>query len=447
MSGITPLIDTLMHQVLGKRGDSSPRVLNEPVRPVDSGEGPRAVHSDSRLDARASDPRLTDLRRLPPQLDMPRQGVRGELPPQGPGSTQTHFSPAARSIADVLLRFPAPPSVLRPEAPLMSTAETSSPQSVATRLEASIRDSGLFYESHLKRWFQGEGSRQQLLREPQMQPGVRPTSSLANLPLGNASGSAAGTGSSGWGAINNSLSPNGAPLLLPSPVPFVVPERSNLNLMLQGLLGGQLGQGGSSSPGGNAFIQPGSVLLPVTGNAEGAAGRGINLPGGAPLNGTPDAARGELAGAREMLEMGVARQSRDVVNEGLQSLVRQQLEMLVMPTIRWEGDVWAGIFMALVVNLPGREEEKSGEEKGNEEADSWRSEMRLEVPNLGELEVALSFYRGVLNVDLTTASEAVYQRLEEGVPALEKRLSALDLRKVQVHARHITPEDANELSG
>jgi hypothetical protein len=329
----------------------------------------------------------------------------------------------------------------------MSTAETASPQTLATRLESSIRDSGLFYESHLKRWFQGEGSRQQLWREPQMQPGIRPLPSLANLALGGASGAAAGAGSSTWGAVNNPLAPNGPPLLLPSPVPFVVPERSNLNLMLQGLLSGQLGQGGSHNPGGSSLIQPGSVLLPTSGSAEGAAGRSANVPAGTPLNATPDAARGEVASAREMLEMGAARQSRDVVNDSLQSLVRQQLEMLVMPTIRWEGDVWAGIFMALVVNLPTREEEKGGEEKDDDEAGSWRSEMRLEVPNLGELELALWLYRGVLSVDITTESEAVHQRVEEGVPALEERLSALDLRKVQVRARHITQEDANEFSG
>ncbi|MYL24644.1 flagellar hook-length control protein FliK [Halomonas alkaliantarctica] len=440
MSGITPLIDTLMHQVLGKRADGSPRVLNEPVRPVDPGEGPRPLHSDSRLDAR-SDPRLNDLRRLPPQLDLPRQGARGDLPPQGQSSIQTHFSPAARSIADLLLRFPAPPSVLRTEAPLMSTSETASPQTLATRLESSIRDSGLFYESHLKRWFQGEGSRQQLLREPQMQPGIRPPPSLANLALG-------GAGSAGWGVVNNPQAPNAPALLLPSPVPFVVPERSSLNLILQGLQGGQLGQGGQSSQGGgSALIQPGSVLLPVASSVEGAASRGPNAQGGVALNVTPDASRGELAGAREMLEMGSARQSRDVVHESLQSMVRQQLEMLVMPTIRWEGDVWAGIFMALVVNLPTREEESGGEEKSGEERDGWRSEMRLEVPNLGDLEVALWLYRGVLSVDLTTESEAVHQRLEEGVPALEERLSALDLRKVQVRARYITQEDSHEFSG
>ena len=53
--------------------------------------------------------------------------------------------------------------------------------SAGNRLEASIRDSGLFYESHLKRWFQGETPRQQLLREPQMQPGPRPAAFLPNF--------------------------------------------------------------------------------------------------------------------------------------------------------------------------------------------------------------------------------------------------------------------------
>ncbi|MCO7218134.1 hypothetical protein NH448_23220, partial [Halomonas sp. OfavH-34-E] len=53
MSGITPLIDTLLHQVLGKRVDVPPtKDPNAPVQPVDPGRGPGAVHSDSRLDAR-----------------------------------------------------------------------------------------------------------------------------------------------------------------------------------------------------------------------------------------------------------------------------------------------------------------------------------------------------------------------------------------------------------
>ena len=79
MSGINLLIDTLMHQVLGKRGEPAPRVLNEPVRPVDPGAGPKALHSDSRLDAR-SDARLSNLTGYRPRLIyLVRGGVRSYL--------------------------------------------------------------------------------------------------------------------------------------------------------------------------------------------------------------------------------------------------------------------------------------------------------------------------------------------------------------------------------
>ncbi|MDP3535343.1 MAG: flagellar hook-length control protein FliK, partial [Halomonas sp.] len=162
MSGITPLIDTLMHQVLGRQGEASlQRSLNAPVQPVPPGEGPRALQGDASLDGRPMSLPLGDLKRLPTSPDGQRLTTQGGAN-TAPGSTQTHLSPAARTIADVLLRFPAPPTVMRPEAPLMSALDAPSATTLATRLESSVRDSGLFYESHLKRWFQGDVSRQQL---------------------------------------------------------------------------------------------------------------------------------------------------------------------------------------------------------------------------------------------------------------------------------------------
>ena len=118
MSGITPLIDTLLHQVLGRQAEvSTQRALNAPVQPVYAGDGPRALQGDAGLDGRPLAPLLGDLKRLPGSPDGFRQAPPGTLPGNAPSSTQTHFSPAARTIADVLLRFPAPPTVLRPQAP------------------------------------------------------------------------------------------------------------------------------------------------------------------------------------------------------------------------------------------------------------------------------------------------------------------------------------------
>ncbi|MGM0857986.1 MAG: flagellar hook-length control protein FliK [Pseudomonadota bacterium] len=430
MSTINPLIDTLLHQVLGRRGDvSNQRLMDQPIRPIVPGEGPRALMGDARLDGRDAastalrDTALRDMRGLPSQLDGGRLPQRGDAQTLPPGSTQTHFSPAARTIADVLLRFPAPPAVMRPEAPLMNAAEPASPGQLASRLEASVRDSGLFYEAHLKRWFQGDVSRQQLLREPQMQPGPRamvPTP-LASTSLGmgvTPQGAGSGMGAQG-------LVPSGtAPLMMASPT--------------------------------NAAILPNTPLVPVA--SESAARANVtNAPAPSPatsagptvLNAAEVATTAKETSqtnidarlARDALDIMPGRQPREVVHESLQSLVRQQLEMLVSPTIRWEGDVWAGIFMALVVNLPNREQSQNSEGEQEAGEDNWQSDMQLDVPGFGAFSVSLRLYRGALSIDLTANDAQVHQRLEEGVPALESRLEALDLRKVQVRARYVEATD------
>ena len=447
MSGITPLIDTLLHQVLGRQGELSlQRALSQPVKPVSPGEGPRAVMGDANLDGRASTSPLGDLKRLPHPLDGGRTLPRGEAQPSPTGSTQTHFSPAARTIADVLLRFPAPPSVMRPEAPLITSQETPAASTVATRLEASIRDSGLFYESHLKRWFQGEGTRQQLMNQPQMQSGSRPLGSLLSTGLGVAPSASSPL------AVTTSSS-----------APPVAQAPAQLGMVLPPLALPPLGRGGMA-------ILPNMPLIPVSheqGLAARGAGAGYFLPTGSTGSAvqavaSPPASqmstnpgqtspalgevrdsqqvRGELSHAREITELMGNRPTREVVHESLQSLVRQQLEMLVMPTIRWEGDVWAGIFMALVINLPTREEGAEGKQQEGEPEGGWRSDMQLEVPNLGAFNASLWLYRNVLSIDFTTESTHVYQRIDAGLPALEKRLSALDLQKVQLRARYVEAE-------
>lgn len=401
MSGITPLIDTLMHQVLGRKGELSQRPLNAPVQPVPPGEGPRALQGDSSLDGRPLTSPLDDLRRLSSSLDGQRlPAAKGELANTPLGSTQTHFSPAARTIADVLLRFPAPPAMIRPQAPLMGLEEAPSATALASRLESSVRDSGLFYESHLKRWFQGDSSRQQLLREPQMQLGPRP-------------------------------------LLPASLATFVMPPfAANATL-------------GASNT--NVAILSNSLLIPVASDQAGlirpaALMPDSTLPAGAQRESVPAnvaasaSASIDMASARAMEESSLVRGGREIVHESLQSLVRQQLDMLVMPVIRWEGDVWAGIFMALVIQMPTREGERESAQQEAEGDGVWQSDMRLDVPNLGAFSVSLRLYQSVLSIDLTTDTASTYQSLELGSERLEKRLQALDFRSVQVKAHYATLE-------
>lgn len=417
MSGITPLIDTLMHQVLGRQGEASlQRSLNAPVQPVPPGEGPRALQGDASLDGRPMSLPLGDLKRLPTSPDGQRLTTQGGANTV-PGSTQTHLSPAARTIADVLLRFPAPPTVMRPEAPLMSALDAPSATTLATRLESSVRDSGLFYESHLKRWFQGDVSRQQLLREPQMQPGPRPQQPL-NLSV-------------------------------TAPISASPPASSSAQVPTSSPVGVSLPAAAS-----NLAILPNTTLVPVANDRpllERPSVISPNTPTTSVVLQTerPEVvqARSDSGVARELADVAIQRGGREIVHENLQSLVRQQLEMLVMPTIRWEGDVWAGIFMALVINLPARDEGREGAQDETDSGEGWRSEMQLEVPNIGAFSVTLWLYQSVLSIDLTTEDLATYRQLEQGVSALEQRLGALDFRKVQVKSRYISLESHHDDAG
>mgnify|MGYP006301087555 CR=1 FL=1 len=206
MSGINTLVDTLLHQVLGKRVDTpQPRELNQPVKPMTPTEAPSAVRSDSRLDYRTNAPLrgTSQTAREPPDARLGRQTGGERLPPP---SAQTSCTTSARSIADLHLRFPAAPSALRLSQPLLPTSEVQGSSQVAQQLQHSVRDSGLFYESHLSRWFRGELSREQLQREPQM---WRPLS-FASAPPENPSPTPL---RSSWPAFLLGLRRGGEPVL------------------------------------------------------------------------------------------------------------------------------------------------------------------------------------------------------------------------------------------
>lgn len=173
MSGITPLLDTLLHQVLGRRVDIPlPRDLNQPVGAPVPAQASRAVEDDSRLEPHES-PSLHGGRaegaRYAAESDrQPPGALRAQQSP--PQSATLSLSPAARVIAEVLERFPQSPGGIAPSRPLLEVVpqQQSQVEQVAARLQSSIKQSGLFFESHVEQWFRGELPFASLLREPQM---------------------------------------------------------------------------------------------------------------------------------------------------------------------------------------------------------------------------------------------------------------------------------------
>ena len=118
-----------------------------------------------------------------------------------------------------------------------------------------------------------------------------------------------------------------------------------------------------------------------------------------------------------------------------------------MPVLRWEGDVWTGIFMALVVHLPPGEregQEASDDEAGRQERESqgWRSAMTLQVAGLGEVGVDLWLRGERLDLDLSAHAPDVLHELERGIARLTSRLEACGLTDVRVRVRSAGPGGA-----
>ncbi|TRW48833.1 flagellar hook-length control protein FliK [Aliidiomarina halalkaliphila] len=324
MSGITPLLDTLLHQVLGPKGDqSAQKNLNQPVRPVEPGEGPRALQSDSRTDSRAQ----SQPHNIQPQL---RVGSRG-LPPQMPtlptqnvpnASAQTQLSHAGRAIADILLHYPRPGSVIKPSMPLIQSVESTTSALLGDRLNQSIRTSGVFYEHTLSKWLRGEVPRSSLQQQPQMQVATQ-----------------------------------------------------------------------------------------------------IQQQEGIPMR-----------------QIGVQ------VPEAMHSLVRHQLEVLSTPVLRWEGDVWSGLFMALVLQPAFWEEPHKTAQDDTEPRKRkkvWHSDIELTVKGLGHLVVHLALQENSLHLQLT-AEENVIHRLEDKQNDLRNRLNRLGLSEVVVETKVIGSQGASD---
>lgn len=405
MSGINPIIDTLLHQVLGQRVDTpAARNLPPSVKPmlpsnaVDGFNQGTFTRDGGPKQGGASRADVTPSRARASFEQLDAGWAKSTLPSSSSASASatTHFSPAARTIAEVLARFPAPQSSIVSTQPLLASGQTS-PRVLAAQLQQNIQHSGVFYESHLARWFKGEWSAAALSREPQM--ALTPRMSAGTL----------------LGATSGTRSEGGVPEASSSPRPRMSIAESLATLTT-------LRHMPSASPVGHAPRVFGSV-----GSMPEAA------------------ARAELAA---QVQQGATasspwQQLGTEQNETLQSVVRHQLEMLVAPTLRWEGVLWPGIMMAMTLQQgSGGEHGEAGREGGQQgQSAPWHSEMNISLPHLGDVHIAMTLQAERLSLSLSAPRSETLARLSAQAEALHARLEALGVQAViDVHAT----DDASE---
>lgn len=284
------------------------------------------------------------------------------------------LSTAAKVISTALQaaqQAGAPPNLVG-KAPLL-TAPTSNPPQIAAAMQDSIEFSGLFYESHVSQWANGERPLSDLAREPQAQLQGRTQAD----DLSQAQG-ATTTGK---------------------------PQVHNTGVWLQ-------------RPTNNAteitrLID--NARVAAEGKTEGQANSNQTL--------------NTLLSARVLPQEADTLVRSPTLTQETAHTINLQLNALEQHRIEWHGELWPGQQLEWEINEDTPQRNQHGD-AGQSEA-SWQSTVRFNLPNLGKISASIHLAGGHVQVRVNTASTntatALKARGDELANALDSAGSPLDL--------------------
>jgi hypothetical protein len=277
-------------------------------------------------------------------------------------ATQSELSSTAQLLARLQQQ---PAQTVRAAEPLWPQPTGTASAGLAQALADGVRNSGLFYESHLAAWVQGDLPAQALLQEPQGR-----LSALAQAGAGMPQTPAAGDAAA--------AAPGGAP----GPVPGAPAGASAPPASSAGNSPGPAWQGAGQAAGapGQVRAGPGTVAPATVGAAAGPGAPGTAPPAHAAAG--LYASMQAQAGAATAPAPGGALQAMPAQ---LQALVQQQLATLAQGAVVWAGQAWPGQELEWRIEPDDSQAQQPGEAPQR----AWTSVLRLDLPHLGPLVVTL----------------------------------------------------------
>jgi hypothetical protein len=302
MSGVTPLIDTLLATRLAQRADLVPLKSQVDIGGTTAPQPLQKVTNDVRLNSREG---------LQQQIGVGIDGRSGQGNAGKSIDANVTLSSVARALTALLDTPASGPSRLMASTPLWPDPATppDTPKLAAT-LARAVTGSGLFYEAHLKQLATGTRALAQVADEPQAQLGKQATAAMAG------------------------------------------PEAQET----------------------------------VTANPEKPA----------------------------------------TVHPEALALVRQQLELLAQPLLRWSGQAWPGA--ALDWDITEEQDARQGADDDTAPARRWSTRLAVSLPTLGAVEARLSIDGNSLQVHLRAAEPATVGLLDAAGTDLPARLDAQGLQ-------------------
>lgn len=248
------------------------------------------------------------------------------------------------------------------------------PAEMAPLLRQAIKQSGMFYESHLRQWVEGKLPLSSLLAEPQAkQP-----------PLG------------GSGAQSATL--------LQDTTSHLPTQAAQASLNEQAI----------EKP--LVSDKPPVQMRPAPGHEAGG--------GSSDDDDYSQAARSSLSMNESSQKPATGR-----VADNLTPIVLQQLEAISSNQLSWQGQVLPGMNMQWSVVNPDEHSTQSG----SDEADTlWRSNLRVELPNLGGIQARLLLSPQGLSLSLDTDNSVSAEQMRANQSSLLDALEAAGISLQQI---------------
>lgn len=434
MTGLVRLLDTLLTAKVSPPLDAGAVDANAPVKAPGAASAVQGVANDVRLLSNAA-------------LDRQLGGVdsasaRGaHLGPGAAGGTAlpasavARLSFAARIISAVLADLEVDVGPVRGQGPVWAPRQQPAGPVLAGSLAHTVSNSGLFYESHLAQFAQGHRTLAQMAQEPQAAwpaPGVvaggrgATTLQAVMAVVAGASTPAAPAKADPAQSAQSAVASSAAVAATAAAVAQAAPS---------GLAAARndappaAAAGSAPSAPATAEATPDALKMQAAyrwGDSAQTAAAAAERAAMRPVeNNTGDGDQAAAARAAATPTSG-----GEVVHPQLLTTVHQQLDLLATAAFRWTGEAWPGVAMDWRIEEEG-ERHASGEESPEDAPRRWSTNVSLQLPNLGTVEVRLSVAGGDVRATVVSPSESSRALLAGDGRTLAARFDAADLRLEQ----------------
>jgi len=346
---------------------------------------------------------------------------------EGNDAPQSTLSQTGRLISQLLTgRFGDGKATPLARGEPLLPAPTRDTNQLSSRLQQAVSESGLFYESHLKNWAEGQTALASLMREPQSQfmpgktlPNSGPWASVANpetdipTPASSMPTESLAALSTALADVDNSLSKG-----------LLAPQTEESNPDTASTATNPSSNSASQNANGNSPAQPAALAAEAKlAQYEAMQPRATSL-----TDATSQTGRDIGANTSAHVSQSTTPQP---IPEALMPLIYQQLETMATHQMQWQFQPWPGTNVEWDVVDP---EQNNGNTE-EDQASSCRSSLRMHLPQLGEVDAVLVMTPQGLSIRLDAESGASAQRMRA---AGSRLLTALEGAGLSVNSLSVT---------